>query len=518
MFELNGTTHVFMRYNPRAIQWGAPFWAHVVSKDLAHWTWLPPALLPDTMYDFNGVWSGAATVPEETGIPVLTYTAASTLVPEQGNFFQRQAMAVPEDMSDPLLKRWKKPDTNPFLVQVPPGGTNFQFRDPTEGRHAVWLALTSTQNPQPLPKSQFALAIGTQQNCLGGAGIFTAPTMAGPWSYAGNVYNQLDAEPEVNGQCRAGRTASNTSWPGPAYGGPCDQFGAYCRMWEVVDMAELEPGLFMLKWDDQSSFRGIFSQEWYVLGNGPWNFAAVNPPSSPVTAADGQANNSNSSRSSSTPVFGQQYSTYPNSSTSTVAAAEAAGSAAAANATAAAANAAGQQQQQQQQQYDFDFNYVDASDDAAARSLFRGELDGQRFAPMRMDYGSVYASMVWRTSDMRQVMLSWIMDTAAGCSGSCSDQLPDVIARMGFKSAQTLPRVLTYEPLTKTLRAYPVNETALLRGQQVFNATAAPVAASPNTTLLAWHASFSSSSSSKTSSSSSSSSSSQETSQWDFAS
>jgi sucrose-6-phosphate hydrolase SacC (GH32 family) len=53
---------------------GAPFWAHVVSTDLAHWTWLPPALLPDTVYDFNGVWSGAATVPEETGIPVLTYT------------------------------------------------------------------------------------------------------------------------------------------------------------------------------------------------------------------------------------------------------------------------------------------------------------------------------------------------------------------------------------------------------------------------------------------------------------
>jgi hypothetical protein len=28
--------------------------------------------------------------------------------------------------------------------------------------------------------SHFALANGTQQNCLGGAGIFTAPTMAGP--------------------------------------------------------------------------------------------------------------------------------------------------------------------------------------------------------------------------------------------------------------------------------------------------------------------------------------------------
>lgn len=96
---------------------GAPFWGHVVSRDLAHWTWLPPALLPDTSYDFNGVWSGAATVTDN-GTPVLTYTAASTHAAELGNFFQRQAMAVPEDMSDPLLKRWVKPDTNPFLVQV----------------------------------------------------------------------------------------------------------------------------------------------------------------------------------------------------------------------------------------------------------------------------------------------------------------------------------------------------------------------------------------------------------------
>jgi len=35
-----------------------------------------------------------------------------------GNFFQRQAMAVPANMSDPLLKKWVKPTTNPFLVQV----------------------------------------------------------------------------------------------------------------------------------------------------------------------------------------------------------------------------------------------------------------------------------------------------------------------------------------------------------------------------------------------------------------
>lgn len=44
--------------------------------------------------------------------------AASTEAPEMGNFFQRQAMAVPANMSDPLLKKWVKPTTNPFLVQV----------------------------------------------------------------------------------------------------------------------------------------------------------------------------------------------------------------------------------------------------------------------------------------------------------------------------------------------------------------------------------------------------------------
>lgn len=56
---------------------GAPFWGHVVSKDLAHWTWLPPALLPDSEYDFNGVWSGAATV-QTTSLCSLTQVMNSS--------------------------------------------------------------------------------------------------------------------------------------------------------------------------------------------------------------------------------------------------------------------------------------------------------------------------------------------------------------------------------------------------------------------------------------------------------
>jgi hypothetical protein len=44
--------------------------------------------------------------------------AATTHSPEMGNYFQRQAMAVPADLDDPYLKKWVKPTTNPFLVQV----------------------------------------------------------------------------------------------------------------------------------------------------------------------------------------------------------------------------------------------------------------------------------------------------------------------------------------------------------------------------------------------------------------
>lgn len=32
---------------------------------------------------------------------------------------------------------------------------------------------------------------------MGGAGIYSAPTMAGPWSYEGSLYNQMIPEPEV---------------------------------------------------------------------------------------------------------------------------------------------------------------------------------------------------------------------------------------------------------------------------------------------------------------------------------
>lgn len=59
----------------------------------------------------------------------------------------------------------------------------------------------------------------------------------------------------------------------------------------------------------------------------------------------------------------------------------------------------------------------------------------------------------------------------AGCTNSCSDELPAVVAKQGFKGALTMPRVLNFDPLTKTLRAYPDEAMHKLRGKQVSAST-----------------------------------------------
>lgn len=109
-----------------------------------------------------------------------------------------------------------------------------------------------------------------------------------------------------------------------------------------------------------------------------------------IPAPAATATGTSSSSSQSAGVFGAAYSGYPNetdlSKLPTV----------------------------NQRSQEDDFNHIDNWEKSATRSLFTGKIDGQRFAPMRTDYGSTYASMVFRTSDMRQVMFSWIYETAAG--------------------------------------------------------------------------------------------------------
>lgn len=74
------TSFTCAQWNPVAPIWGSPYWGHVVSMDMVHWERMPPALVPDTDYDYDGVFSGSATLLED-GTPILFYTGHFSLQP-----------------------------------------------------------------------------------------------------------------------------------------------------------------------------------------------------------------------------------------------------------------------------------------------------------------------------------------------------------------------------------------------------------------------------------------------------
>ncbi len=57
--------------------------------------------------------------------------------------------------------------------------------------------------------------------------------------------------------------------------------------------------------------------------------------------------------------------------------------------------------------------------------------------------------------------------TFAGCANQCSDEATALTNITGFKSVLNLPRHLTYDRETETMRVYPVVETEQLRNGQV---------------------------------------------------
>eukprot|EP00249_Psilotum_nudum_P023986 c29049_g1_i2 orf=451-2451(+) len=122
-----GWYHLFYQYNPNAAVWGRISWGHAVSRDLIHWLYLDEAMVPDQWYDYNGVWTGSATFLRD-GTPIIVYTGSAN------DSTQVQNLALPEDLSDPLLRRWVKFSGNPILF--PPSGiAKTDFRDPS----TAWL-------------------------------------------------------------------------------------------------------------------------------------------------------------------------------------------------------------------------------------------------------------------------------------------------------------------------------------------------------------------------------------------
>lgn len=137
-----GVYHFFYQYNPYSALWGNMTWAHSVSYNLVDWIHLEHVLYPTDPYDLSGCWSGSITTLED-GNPVILYTG------KEPNSLENQNLAMPKNVSDPLLREWVKSDHNPLLL--PPKGINIDhFRDPTTawlGKDKLWrMAIGSEIN------------------------------------------------------------------------------------------------------------------------------------------------------------------------------------------------------------------------------------------------------------------------------------------------------------------------------------------------------------------------------------
>lgn len=146
-----GWYHLFYQYNPFSAVWGNISWGHAVSVDLIHWLYLPLAMVPDSRYDWNGVWTGSATVLSDGQI-IMLYTG------DTDDAVQVQNLAKPANLSDPLLLDWVKYSGNPVLVP-PPGINTTDFRDPTTG----WLG----------PYGKWRITIGSKVNKTGISLVYT---------------------------------------------------------------------------------------------------------------------------------------------------------------------------------------------------------------------------------------------------------------------------------------------------------------------------------------------------------
>ncbi|XP_074329747.1 acid beta-fructofuranosidase 2, vacuolar-like [Apium graveolens] len=99
----------------------------------------------DQWYDFNGVWTGSATMLPNGQIMVL-YTGSTN------ESVQVQNLAYPANLSDPLLTKWVKYPNNPVL-KPPPGIGSKDFRDPT----TAWLT----------PEGKWRFLVGSKLNTTG---------------------------------------------------------------------------------------------------------------------------------------------------------------------------------------------------------------------------------------------------------------------------------------------------------------------------------------------------------------
>ncbi len=135
MVYFDGEYHLFFQYNPYGNRWQNMHWGHAVSTDLVSWTYLPPAIAPDSL---GSIFSGSAVVDKnntagfgENAI-VAIYTSAGKE--------QTQSIAYSTDKG----RSFTKYNGNPVI----PNPGIWDFRDPKVFWHDAsnqWIMSLATK-------------------------------------------------------------------------------------------------------------------------------------------------------------------------------------------------------------------------------------------------------------------------------------------------------------------------------------------------------------------------------------
>ncbi|XP_026413787.1 beta-fructofuranosidase, insoluble isoenzyme 1-like isoform X1 [Papaver somniferum] len=243
----NGIYHLFYQYNPNSAEWGDIVWAHSVSKDMVNWFHVDIALHPTDPFDIKGCWSGSTTILPGKG-PVIFYTGGDT------ENRQVQNIAVPKDLSDPLLVEWKKLDQNP-VISTPDGIKPDKFRDPSTG----WLG----------EDGYWRVIIGSEKSRLGMALLFKSKDFL-TWTQSENTFHSASTASAENGMWEC-----------------VDFFPVALKGEAALDTSARGDNIkYVFKVSDQDTFSDFYTVGDYLLNNGEYYTPdnTVGDPYSPVTA------------------------------------------------------------------------------------------------------------------------------------------------------------------------------------------------------------------------------------------
>lgn len=160
----SGTYHAFFQYTPEHPR-KLVYWGHARSTDLVHWTYLPPAILPDSRQDRNGAYSGTA-IGTDDGVE-LWYTG-NYKDAETGEREASQCVVTTPD-----LRRFTK--VVPPVIAHQPEGYTAHFRDPQ-----VW------RDPDD-PQGSYRMLLGAQREDLTGTALLYRSSDLREWHCEGEL-------------------------------------------------------------------------------------------------------------------------------------------------------------------------------------------------------------------------------------------------------------------------------------------------------------------------------------------